>query len=191
MLPKSTLVHPVFLVILVAVSLLGYGLWIPVKAEIAQWFLRDAWQKTMEDGGSHKPWSWADHWPVARMTINDLSVDQVVLAGDSGNVLAFAPGYNLKSASLSTKGTIVISGHRDTHFRFMKDIAPGQKIQLQSPDGTRVYRVVTGQVVNADVTTVDINAGIDQLLLVTCYPFDSPVAGGPLRYIVTALPGVI
>ena len=29
---------------------------------------------------------------------------------------------------------------------------------------------------------------VSRLSLVTCYPFDAPVAGGPLRYVVTALP---
>jgi len=31
-----------------------------------------------------------------------------------------------------------------------------------------------------------LDAGDDRLTLVTCYPFDSPVPGGPLRYVVVA-----
>lgn len=31
------------------------------------------------------------------------------------------------------------------------------------------------------------NAGDDRLTLITCYPFDAIVPGGPLRYVVTAI----
>ncbi|MDX5297649.1 MAG: hypothetical protein LPK85_01730, partial [Gammaproteobacteria bacterium] len=33
----------------------------------------------------------------------------------------------------------------------------------------------------------DLDAGEDQLVLVTCYPFDATDPGGPLRYVVTAV----
>ena len=144
--------------------------------------------KTLVQGTSYKPWSWADHWPVAELEVPELAIEQIVLAGDSGNVLAFAPGYNVHSATPGAGGTVMISGHRDTHFRFLKNLENGHEIILHTKEQKKVYQVDHAQVVNADVTRIDMAAGVDQLLLVTCYPFDSPVAGGPLRYVVFANP---
>jgi sortase A len=180
-----------WLLMVLACALLINGSWIHIKAQVAQWLLQDAWQKTQQDGGIHKPWKWADHWPVARLMVAHLQVDQVVLEGDSGNVLAFAPGHNARSASPGSHGTIVISGHRDTHFSFLRHLQPGQMVELQTPSGKRRYRISGSQVVDVNTTRINVGSGINQLLLVTCYPFDAVVAGGPLRYVATAVPEVL
>ena len=174
----------------IACVLLINGSWIHIKAQVAQLLLQDAWQQTQQDGQIHKPWKWADHWPVARLSVPGLQVDQVVLAGDAGNVLAFAPGHNSLSATPGDPGTVIISGHRDTHFRFLQYLADGQSVAVETPQGIFHFTVIAKQVVNVNETRVDIGAGINQLLLVTCYPFDSPVAGGPLRYVITAVPSM-
>lgn len=177
-----------WIVITLAGVLLVNGSWIQLKAQVAQWLLQDAWQRTQQDGGIHKPWKWADHWPVARLTVPHLQVDQVVLEGDSGNVLAFAPGHNAQSANPGEPGAIIISGHRDTHFSFLQYLKKGQAIQVETADGQFHYQITDSQIVDATQTGIDTGAVIDHLLLVTCYPFNSPVAGGPLRYVVTAKP---
>ena len=178
----------IILFFLLGIGLMAQGLWIPAKAQLAQWLLQDAWHKTLADGADHKPWSWADHWPVAQLSVPGLSIEQIVLAGDSGNVLAFAPGLNRQAAKPGEGGTVVISGHRDTHFKFLQYLQDGQQIVLMTTKQQAVYEVTARQVVNADTTRIDVAAETDQLLLVTCYPFNSPVAGGPLRYVVSARP---
>jgi len=40
-----------------------------------------------------KPWSWADTWPVARIEVKRLHASAIVLAGSSGQALAFGPGH--------------------------------------------------------------------------------------------------
>jgi sortase A len=177
-----------WLLMMIACVLLMNGSWIHIKAQVAQWLLQDAWQQTQQDGEVHKPWKWADHWPVARLSVPGLQVDQVVLAGDSGNVLAFAPGHNAQSAKPGDPGTVIISGHRDTHFRFLQYLADGQSVVIETPESRNYFTVTGRQVVNAQETAIDLDAGVNQLLLVTCYPFDSPLAGGPLRYVITAVP---
>ena len=174
------------IIILTGVGFMLAGSWIHIKAEVAQWLLADAWQQTKSDGQAHKPWAWADHWPVARLRVQKLKIDQIVLAGDTGNVLAFAPGHNQQSASPGDTGIVVISGHRDTHFRFLKDLSTGDEIEIETPSRKIRYRVADDQIVDSTVTSINPKADERQLLLVTCYPFDSPVAGGPLRYLVMA-----
>lgn len=161
------------------------ALWIPLKAQAAQLLLQRAWQQTLNDGGLHPPWPWADHYPVAALSAQAFGVNQIVLAGDEGSSLAFAPGENL-SARGQPGGARVISGHRDTHFRFLENVSTGDRFRLTDPDGMTEYRVESVQIVDSTRVGIDPMALPDGLLLVTCYPFDSLRAGGPLRYVVAA-----
>lgn len=180
------------LLLVTGLGLVVSGSWIQVKAELAQWLLNDAWNRTAMDGQVHKPWFWADHWPVARLKVKAHDIKQIVLAGDSGSVLAFAPGLNTRLAAPGQAGTSVISGHRDTHFRFLEHLKAGETIDIELPGSHSSYRVTKTEVVDSRQFAFDPEAisdhGSNQLLLVTCYPFDAMTAGGPLRYVVTADP---
>ena len=178
------------LVLLLALQQLGSALLIHAKAAVAPLLLERAWTTTLEQGGAAvKPWPWADTWPVARLSVPSLSISQVVLAGDSGNALAFGPGHKLASAVPGTQGMTVIGGHRDTHFRFLQDLRVGQRMLLQLPDGSsRQYRVRDSRVVDtSENPSLEARAG-EALVLVTCYPFDTTEPNGPLRYLVNAEP---
>ncbi len=172
------------LTLTVGVGFLGDGFWLYSKAQVGQILLSRAWAKTLEDGRDHKPWPWADHWPVARLISEEHNIEQIVLAGDSGSVLAFAPGMNLQAAKPGEAGTVLISGHRDTHFRFLQNIKPGAELTLQTQGGAYSYRIEGTRIVDSRTTRIDPTLGPDQLVLVTCYPFDAIEAGGPMRFVV-------
>ena len=126
---------------------------------------------------------------LARLRQPRLDVTQVVLDGASGRVLAFGPGHVAGSALPGAHGNIVISGHRDTHFRWLRDLHDGDLLLLESDDGaTRCY-TVSGTAVHheSDVGLLDPLAD-EQLRLLTCYPFDGLYPGTPLRYVVTSRP---
>jgi len=169
-------------------AFIAHGSWIPLKAWLAQQLLQKAWAETLADGGLHRPWAWADHWPVARLRVPREGEDLIVLEGDSGNVLAFAPGHAVRSGMPGGGRTIVISGHRDTHFRFLEMLKPGDILDLETPEGERSYRVAETVVLDARETGIVIHDGMEELILVTCYPFHVPTAGGPLRYVIRAEP---
>lgn len=178
------------LVLLGGYQLLGAGL-IKAKAWLAPVLVEQAWQATLRsrDNAAVKPWPWADTWPVARLLSQAQDVDLLVLAGDSGNALAFGPGHARASAPLGSGGQAVIGGHRDTHFAFLRELQPGGFLQLQLPDAAvRDYQVVSTRVVDTRVESLQRDNNGESLLLVTCYPFDTLSSGGPLRYAVTALP---
>jgi sortase A len=48
--------------------------------------------------------------------------------------------------------------------------------------------VETLEVIDSREFELVLEPGMARLSLVTCYPFDAAAAGGPLRYVVTALP---
>ena len=170
-------------------QLAGAGL-IKAKAWLAPVLIERAWDESLLNSGEPvKPWPWADTWPVARLRVPAEDVDLPVLAGDSGNALAFAPGHTLTSARLGSAGLAVIGGHRDTHFAFLRHLRPGVHLQLQLPDGSwRDYRVDNTAVADTRIQSLRRDERREILLLVTCYPFDALLANGPLRYVVAALP---
>ena len=162
--------------------------WIHAKAMLAQVLLERAWTASLDDGQPHKPWPWADTWPVARLRAPHLQREQVVLAGDDGRALAFGPGWAQASAAPGNAGTTVISGHRDTHFAWLAQLQAGDEVELQAGNGTRRYQVTGTRVADARHERIAVDADDDALLLVTCWPFDAVVPGGPLRYVVSARP---
>jgi len=179
------LVGGLFLVL--AIYFLAAAFYIPVKAVIAQSLLQSAWHKTLAGETNVKPWPWAKTWPVARLKVPALNIDQIVLEGDKGNSLAFAPGRQVKTFYDKSVGLTMISAHRDTHFRFLKDISLGQQIELQDESGEmQRYQVEDIQIVDSRKMGVRIPLTGHWLTLVTCYPFDAITSGGPLRYVVFA-----
>ena len=149
--------------------------------------MQRAWARTLDGEERAVPWSWADTWPVARLTAQSGEVDLIVLAGGSGRTLAFGPGHLGASAMPGGTGNAVIAGHRDTHFRFLRQVKTGELITLQSGDGVlHSYEVVALDVVDSRTGSLLLDTQSSVLSLVTCYPFDAQAAGGPLRYVVTA-----
>jgi sortase A len=166
---------------------LGQGTYIPAKAWLAQDLMQRAWLRAGEGVSRPAPWPWADTWPVARLTGKSGKVDLIVLAGGSGRTLAFGPGHLSASALPGETGNTIIAGHRDTHFRFLSDVEPGELLGLETGEGQRhVYEVIGADVVDARKGSLILDTESAMLTLVTCYPFEARDPGGPLRYVVTA-----
>ncbi|AXS83560.1 class GN sortase [Marinobacter sp. Arc7-DN-1] len=167
-------------------TLLVFGLWIPLKAVLAQEMLEVAWAESQARQTESRPWPWADTWPVARLAIPELNDSMIVLADTHGESLAFGPGR--LAGDDDGNGAVIIAGHRDTHFRGLNVLETGNEIRLQGRNGRwRSYRVENTRVVDSRSELIDtqrLPGGT--LLLVTCYPFNSVDAGGPLRYVVRA-----
>lgn len=169
----------------------GSGMWIYVKARLAQVLLQQAWAGTLAGNQDVKPWPWADTWPVARLIVPSHGIDQIVLEGAYGRTLAFGPGRLEASAQLGQEGATVLTGHRDTHFRFLERLQQGDVIALQNRRGQWIHFTVRDhQIVDSRTASISTDERRTQLVLVTCYPFDAIVPGGPLRYVVTAEKGI-
>lgn len=207
-----------FIALAAGLALAGHGAWIPAKAWLAQHLIERAWAQSLAgreaqaplagavtDQPTVRPWPWADTVPIARLRFDRLEKDLIVLAGDSGAVLAFGPGHRSGTARPGGAGNAVISGHRDTHFALLKHLRDGDTISVE-PSGARpsggepeagttmTYTVLDSRVIRADdpaaVVRVIDDAGDDRLTLVTCWPFEAIDPGTPWRYVVTAVRGV-
>lgn len=166
---------------------LGAGLYIHAKALLAQELIAHAWAETLEGARRVRPWPWADTWPVARLQAPNLDVDLYILEGASGRVLAFGPGHLEDSAPPGTRGHAIIGGHRDTHFAFLRELSAGMPLRIQDREGRwRDFRVQGTDIIDSRQARLAPSGDRALLTLVTCYPFDTVVPGGPLRYLVVA-----
>ena len=111
----------------------------------------------------------------------------VILEGASGRVLAFAPGHLQGTASPGEEGACVVAGHRDTHFTVLEHLEPGDLIEVHDRQGLcHSYRVRESAVLDRDDVWALAPTGDSELILVTCWPFDAVIPGGPQRYVVWA-----
>ena len=184
----------ILVITIVACALLFKGGYMQAKAHFAQFLIEQAWNETLSHGGSNKPWSWADTYPIAKMQFinsqNSVTGDALyILAGASGRNLAFGPAAIMSNSQMNAWGNTVIAGHRDTHFARLKGIKPGQLISLQdSSSRQRLYRVDTIAILAEDDTSLMGLHDELQLTLVTCYPFESLGAQSRWRFVVVAKP---
>jgi sortase A len=168
--------------------LLAHAAWIPIKAELAQWLIERSWEKTLSGETHARPWPWADTHAAAILHVPRQKVRQVVLAGNSGRNLAFGPVF---ADGLENSRDRIISGHRDTHFRFLQNLQQGDLIRLETRGSSSWFEVRYTDVVDSRYQELVLDPGMDRISLVTCFPFDTLVAGGPLRYVVTAVPLIV
>jgi sortase A len=182
------MIRTVIVVILASAGaiLFGQGLAIHAKAMLAQVLLQRAFAESLATGRPVKPWPWADTWPEARIVVKRIGVSAIVLAGSSGQALAFGPGHVERTADAGERGVSVYAAHRDTHFRFLKDVAVGDEIEVTRRDGKAFrYRADGTSIVRFDQSGIDPFSSGHELVLSTCWPFDA-LAHGPMRYVLHA-----
>jgi len=102
-------------------------------------------------------------------------------------VLAFGPGLSSETPFISNESTLLISAHRDTHFTFLQDVALGDELLLTNANNVQQhYKITNIEIIDTSKQDILLEDNQSIIKLVTCYPFDELVAGGPLRYVVDA-----
>jgi sortase A len=114
-----------------------------------------------------------------------LALSAVVFEGTSDDTLLRGVGHLQGSAQPGAPGNLVLAGHRDTFFRPLRDIHPGDSITVTSAGREFKYIVQSTEIVNPDATEVLQPGNGSNLTLITCYPF-SYIGNAPKRFIVTA-----
>jgi sortase A len=99
--------------------------------------------------------------------------------------LKWGPGILPGYASPGGEGNAVIAGHRDLHFRVLKDVRVGDTVALEDASGQYSYRVFSLEVVNPDDVVALRPERARELTLVTCFPFGF-MGSAPKRLLVKA-----
>src|SRR5262245_1645578 len=124
--------------------------------------------------------------PLAILRIPRIHLEVPVLEGTDDAALNRGAGHIDETATPGTDGKSGIAGHRDGFFRGLKDIGPGDAIELETLGGIEIYRIQRTWIVEPEDVSVLDPTPTRALNLVTCYPFYF-VGSAPQRYIVRAV----
>jgi sortase A len=130
---------------------------------------------------------WYDPDPhvLGILEIPRLDMRLVVREGIDGATLRRSVGHVPATALPGEAGNVVLAGHRDKHFRPLRNIRLGDRILFRGRDGTFEYVVDSTTVVDPDAVALMQPTPGARLTLITCFPFY--YAGpAPRRFAVTA-----
>jgi sortase A len=129
---------------------------------------------------------------VARMRIPRIGLDVAVFEGATPAVLRKGPGHLPGTAEPGEAGrynNCVIVAHRDSFFRKLRLLEPGDAVTLVTPWGPRDYRVVHRRIIKPEQVDVAAATSEPRLTLVTNYPFNW-LGPAPYRLVLEATPAV-
>jgi len=122
---------------------------------------------------------------VAKLSIPRLDAAWFVFEGTDQEELRLGPGHMRGTAMPGSAGNCVIAGHRDTHFRVLKDIRKGDEIDVETHTGHFRYQVTGLSIVRPANTEALAPSTHAIMSLITCYPFYY-VGPAPKRFVVRA-----
>jgi sortase A len=133
-----------------------------------------------------RTWAVPSASPLAILRIPRLKLEVPIFEGTDEVTLNRGAGHIADTALPGAAGNSGVAGHRDRFFRPLKDIAIGDRIELDTLHQTDIYRVERTWIVDpTDVWVLD--PTLDRTLtLVSCYPFYF-VGPAPKRFIVRAV----
>jgi len=122
---------------------------------------------------------------IGVLEIPRLRFSEAVAEGDDDRTLKTAIGHLPDTPLPWTSGNSVFAGHRDTHFRALRNVRIGDQFRLRTPRGVFEYLVADKLIVSPEDVSVLAGGSERRLTLVTCYPF-SYIGKAPQRFIVIA-----
>jgi sortase A len=122
---------------------------------------------------------------LGRITVPRLGLAVMVADGIDARTLRRAVGHIPGTSRLGSGGNVGLAGHRDSFFRPLKDVRPGDEVVVTTPGAISRYRVEWAEVVPPSDTRSLRSTTYPALTLVTCHPFHY-VGTAPDRFVVRA-----
>ncbi len=119
----------------------------------------------------------------ATLKIDSVGIERQVIHGDGDLELKKGVGHYAGSTLPGENGNVVLSAHRDTAFRPLKDIEVGDEIVVETDYGVYKYKVKSTRITKPTDGTVTKPTDYEKLTLYTCYPFYY-IGNAPDRFIV-------
>jgi sortase A len=113
---------------------------------------------------------------LGKLLIPSIGVSEYVVEGTDSDELRKGPGHYPDTPLPGQRGTSAIAGHRTTYgapFRKLDQVKKGDRIVVELPYGTFVYRVERTQIVDDSALWVTKRVGHDRLVLTACHPLYS------------------
>lgn len=113
---------------------------------------------------------------LGKLLIPSIGVSEYVVEGTDAANLRKGPGHYPETPLPGQRGTVAIAGHRTTYgapFRKLDKVEKGDRIIVELPYGTFVYRVERTQIVDDSALWVTNKVGYNRLVLTACHPLYS------------------
>lgn len=122
----------------------------------------------------------------ARLEIEQVEISADLYFGDSNKVLKKGLGQYIGSFIPGYGKPLLISGHNNGQFHKLKNVQEGDIVTITTSYGVYQYQVTGMQIAaSTDKSAYDLGQNKEQLILYTCYPFDT-LGLTPNRYFVYA-----
>jgi len=144
-------------------------------------FLADQEQAQLKKELDHPPPRLIARKPLPGDAIGEIQMPTIdksayMVEGTDTDDLRKGPGHYPETPMPGERGTVAIAGHRTTHgapFRNVDKLERGDRIVLQLPYGSFIYRVERTQIVEPTALWVTKRVGYDRLVLSACHPLYS------------------
>ncbi len=108
------------------------------------------------------------------LIIEDCQIKADLYFGDSWYVLGNGVGIYNGSAIPGYGRTILIAGHNNTYFNGLKHAKEGQIVKIRTNYGNYQYEITGTKITdNEDRSAYDLGKNEENLIMYTCYPFDT------------------
>jgi len=158
------------ILMLAGAGLLGYVAGQYGKMVVSQRQLETEWQRQAASAQLPNQSAAPIREALTKIVIPKIKLDAIVVEGDSREQLLAGPGHLTHTAAPGESGNAVITAHRDTFFRHIYELNPGDEITLLRDGRTFRYQVTGKKIVKPDDVSVLQPASDARLTLITCYP---------------------
>jgi sortase A len=110
---------------------------------------------------------------IGRIRIPRMGIDMILVNGTDHDTLKKGPGRDLRSFMPGENRLVYIAGHRTTYlapFSHIDNLRKGDRVTIEVPYATFVYRVSGSRVVRADDLSVLSSPRHERLELQACHP---------------------
>lgn len=111
--------------------------------------------------------------PIGRIRVPRLGLDMILVNGTDRETLEKGPARDLRTFMPGEGRLVYIAGHRTTYsapFSRIDALRPGDRVTLELPYATFVYRITGHVIVPADDMGRLRSRGFEQLALQACHP---------------------
>jgi sortase A len=124
---------------------------------------------------------------IGKLEVPRIGISVMIHHGMDEATLTLGAGHVPATPLPGADGNVVIAAHRDTFFRKLEGVLPGDSIRVSTVRQTYQYVVDSTEIVDPEDTRVMESRARPELTLITCYPFYF-VGSAPKRFIVHARP---
>lgn len=161
-------------IVLLAAAITQYGFMFAQQARLrAKWNaaarMASASDRASVAAATRGAASAAAHGPI-RIVIPKIGLDDMVARGVGYGALLAGPGWMEGTAPPGASGNMVIAGHRDTFFRHVHELQPGDWVIVRRGGRAFRYQVTAQYIIKPSDVAVLAATRDAELTLVTCYP---------------------